>query len=213
MNPTIRGPISIELIRMQTFGICEKFLIFKYSENLFKLKFDNNVEIDGVETMLKNHAGIGDDVELVDAGGRKIQKGESVMEHETINLIKVNQNMVREECKIVNLKLEVYIDKLKIRMQMKCFSGWNKMGLMSHLGKMLGFKQGYFDFYTRNEISAFRSIFYHKNFEVIKAVYRINSDMDLSDRCINLESPRTKNLRQFRLRELKGYNFGTISED
>jgi hypothetical protein len=75
--------------------------------------------------------------------------------------------MEREECKIVDLDLEVYIGKLKVHMKMKCFNGWNKTGIMSQLGKMLGLKYGYFDFYTRNEVNTFRSIFYHKNFKMI----------------------------------------------
>jgi hypothetical protein len=36
------------------------------------LKFDNNVEFDEVETELKDQTGIGEDVEFVDTGNRKI---------------------------------------------------------------------------------------------------------------------------------------------
>jgi hypothetical protein len=47
------------------------------------------------------------------------------MEHNIIKFVRVNQKMVRKECEIVDLELEVYIGKLKVHMLMKCFDGWN----------------------------------------------------------------------------------------
>jgi hypothetical protein len=169
--------------------------------------------MDNVEAELKDHFGIGANIELVDAGDRRVQKGEFVFEHETIKLIKVDQKINRKECEMVNLNVETYIGKLKINLKMICFDGWNKSGLMCQLRKMLGLKHGYFDFYTRNEICTFRSIFYYKTFESIKAFYRMNNNMNLSSRCINNENPVRMNLRQFRLREIEGYTMITVKRN
>jgi hydrogenase maturation factor len=89
------------------------------------------MEFGEVESDVKDQTGIVGDVEFTDVGERKIQKGEYVLEHNVVKLVKVNQNMKREECKLLELYLEVYIGKLNIRTKMKCFNVWNKSGLMS----------------------------------------------------------------------------------
>jgi hypothetical protein len=74
-------------------------------------------------------------------------------------------------------------------------------------------KNGYFDFYTDNEFSFYRSIFYYEDFNSIKAVYRMNESMKLMDRCIMIESPKIMKLWQFRLRSYRGYSCITASEN
>ncbi|MDR2641139.1 MAG: hypothetical protein LBC61_07870, partial [Candidatus Peribacteria bacterium] len=162
---------STELIKMVTFEIQEKFLIFEYSNNSFRLKFNNNMEFGEVEADVKDQTGIVGDVEFTDVGKRKIQKGEYVLEHNVVKLVKVNRNMKREECKLIILNLEAYIGKVNVNTKMLCFNGWNKSGLMSQIGKMFGLKNGYFDFYTRNELSAYRSIFIMKTVIQLKQCF------------------------------------------
>jgi hypothetical protein len=55
-----------------------------------------------IEAEIRDRIGIGKDVEFQDVGERKIQKGEFVQEHEVINLVKTDQNMVKEDCKLID---------------------------------------------------------------------------------------------------------------
>jgi hypothetical protein len=103
-------PNTTELIGMISFKIQEKFLIFNYSDNSFKLKFSNDREFEEIELDVKDQAEIGDDIEFIDTGERKIQKGEFVLEHNIIKLVKINQNMRKEECKLIELNLNVSIN-------------------------------------------------------------------------------------------------------
>jgi hypothetical protein len=54
---------------------------------------------------------------------------------------------------------------------------------------MMGLRKGLFDIYTNEECSSYRSIFYHQEFNSIKAVYREDDNMDLLSKCILIESP------------------------
>jgi hypothetical protein len=55
-------PQMTELIEMKSSSIQEKFLIFKYSNNSFRLKFSNLLEIGMIEAEIKDQTGIEDDL-------------------------------------------------------------------------------------------------------------------------------------------------------
>jgi hypothetical protein len=98
-----------------SFQSSKKNLIFEYSGNSFELSYSNDVEFGDVELEVKHKASIGDDIEFADYGNRKIQKGEFVLELDNIKVMKVNQGSKSEECKLVELELNLYVKKMNIR--------------------------------------------------------------------------------------------------
>jgi hypothetical protein len=116
-------PPAIDLIEMNSFVMQRKTLEFHYSNDFFRLEFDNSLEIGGIEATIRDQTGIGDDVEFYDYGERKIHKGEFVQEHNVIKLFTIDRNMKREPCKFKELNLEVYIGKMKFNLMMQCFKG------------------------------------------------------------------------------------------
>jgi hypothetical protein len=38
--------------------------------------------------------------------------------------------MTRKECEMNDIELELYVGKMKFNTKMKCFDGWNKIGIM-----------------------------------------------------------------------------------
>jgi hypothetical protein len=45
---------------------------------------------------------------------------------------------VKNECAMVDMKLELYVEEMKFNMNLKCFDGWNKVGVTSQIGRMFG---------------------------------------------------------------------------
>jgi hypothetical protein len=170
------------------FNVQDKQLIFHFSNSNFEMNFSNDLEFGLIETEIRDKMGFGDDVEFHDNGDRKIQKGELVHELNDIKLVKYDKNMVKKECEIILIDLELYIGK------MKCFDGCNKVGIMSHIGKMFGLNNGYIDFYTNFDLGSYRSIHYFGEMNSIKAIYRVNISMKLKDRCITIEISRILDL-------------------
>jgi hypothetical protein len=84
---------------------------------------------------------------------------------------------------------------------------------MCQIGRMFGLKKGYFDFYSRSELSAYISLFYYENFDSIKAIFRSNENMILMDRCILIKNVEAWKLRQFRIRSLENYSIIIVDEN
>jgi hypothetical protein len=80
--------------------------------------------------------------------------------------------MERRECNLVEMDLNLLVEKTNIKTKMICFDGWNTKGLISHISKMMGMKSGQFDIYFDAESNPYRSIFYYNEFISIKAIYR-----------------------------------------
>jgi hypothetical protein len=118
---------------MKSFVVQRKALEFHYSNDFFKLEFNNSLEI---RAIIRDQTSIGDDAEFYDYGERKIQKGEFVQEYNVIKLFKIDRNMKREPCKFEELNLEVYIGKMRFNLIMQCFNGWSNSELMCQIGRM-----------------------------------------------------------------------------
>jgi hypothetical protein len=102
---------------------------------------NNDKEFGGAQLEIWHKAGIGDDVEFTDYEDRKIQKGKFILEHNAVKLVKVNQKMKREECKLTELNLNLNLKKINIQTRMMCFDGWNRKGLISYIGRMIGLRK------------------------------------------------------------------------
>jgi hypothetical protein len=102
--------------------------------------------------------------------------------------------MERKECRLIELGLNLIIGKINIQTIMTCFDGWNRRGLISYIGRMMGMKKCTFDIYVDSECSPYRSIFYYNEFNSIKAVYREDEEVDLLSRFTLVESPKRMKL-------------------
>jgi hypothetical protein len=88
--------ILTEMIGMIIFLVEEKAMIFEYSGNSFSMIFSNGREFEDVELEVRGKVGIGDDVEFTRFGDRRIQKGEYLLEHNHVQLVKTNFRMERK---------------------------------------------------------------------------------------------------------------------
>jgi hypothetical protein len=61
---------------------------------------------------------------------------------------------------------------------------------------MFGLKMGYVDFYMKQSLNAYRSISYYEEIVEIKAVYRKDDKMKMSDRCASIDSLNKLGLKQ-----------------
>jgi hypothetical protein len=141
-------PILTGMIGMIIFLVEEKAMIFEYSGNSFSMIFSNDREFEDVELEVRGKVGIGDDVEFTSFGDRRFQKGEYVLEHNYVQLVKSNYMMERKECNLIEMDLNLFVGKTNIRTKMVCFDGWNRKGLISHISKMMDMKSGLFDIYV-----------------------------------------------------------------
>jgi hypothetical protein len=139
-------PSLCELIEFESFEVKTVNLIFQYANGCFKMEFENTLEFGKIENDLRTQIGIGDDVEFQDSGDRKISKYEVIQGLEIIKLARFDKFMKKEICKFVNLRLKLRIGNHKFETTFRCFDGWNKIGIMSHIGKMFGLKYGYIEF-------------------------------------------------------------------
>jgi hypothetical protein len=204
---------SCELIEIESFEASVKFLMFQYLNGCFKMEFDNVLEFGIIETEIRNKIGIGDDMEFQDHGDRKIQKYELVQGLNIIKLVKYNRFISKKICEFINLKLKLSIGSLKFDIDFRCFDGWSKIGVMSHIGKMIGLKLGYIEFQKENSLSVYRSINYYEEIERIKADYRMDTRMILKDRCVPIDNLNRLGLKQILVRCLDSYNLLTFNEN
>jgi hypothetical protein len=121
--------------------------------------------------------------------------------------------MKKEICKFVNLNLKLRIGKCKFETTFRCFDGWNKIGVMSHIGKMFGLKNGYIEFSLKENLNVYRSLNYYKEITNISGRYVFDSRFILKDRCILIDNRSRLGLKQVMIRNMESYNFSTFDEN
>jgi hypothetical protein len=89
------------------------------------------------------------------------------------------------------------------------FFGWNKRGIMNHIVKVAGLKNGIFKLYADTKREEFRSIWYHEMLDTITAVYQIGFIEDTEINLVSVEALKNLNLKQFRIRTAIEYLFVT----
>jgi hypothetical protein len=120
--------------------------------------------------------------------------------------------MIKKECAVVDLKLEIYVGKCRFNVIMKCFDGWNKTGITSQIGKMFGLNQGYLDFYMKENLSTYRSIGYYDDITEVKAVYRKN-EMTMASNCETIDNLCRLGLKRVLIRKMDKYVATTYDEN
>jgi hypothetical protein len=106
-----------------------------------------------MEQKLKCKAGIGFDVNFYRFGNRKLKKGEFIYEPRNIILKRTDEIAEFVECKIVDVELNAFIGDLNFKTTIKCFNGWNRIGLGNHIGKTLDIKNVVFRIYRYDSMA------------------------------------------------------------
>jgi hypothetical protein len=205
-------PLTCNLIEFNFFDSNSVDLIFNYEGGSFNMNFENKMEFGKVENIIKEKLGLGDNVEFQDVGDRKICKFELVNELKIIKLASYDKFMKKELCKFIDLDLRLKIGKNKYDVIFKCFTGWNKFGVMSHIGKMFGLDNGYISFSLKENISAFKSINYYKETSRISGIYENDPRFILRRKCTQIDSLKNLELKQILIRTMDSYKLQTFYE-
>jgi hypothetical protein len=120
--------------------------------------------------------------------------------------------MKKEICKFVNLELKLRVGCYKFETAFSYFDGWNKIGIMSHIGKMFGLKYGYVEFSLNENLNVYRSLNYYKEIINISGRYEYDPRFILKDRCVAIDNLNRMDLKQFLIRNMDSYNFLTFDE-
>jgi hypothetical protein len=190
-------PLSCNLIGFEVYDIQEIDLTFVYEDGKFNKRFVNSMEFSEVENIIKKDLGIGDNIEYHDEGGRKICTFEQVDKLKTIKMINCNRYMRKEICRFFNMELKLVIGKNKYICTFSCFSGWNKFGLISHIGKMFGLEKGYIIFSVKEYLDTCKSINYYKDLARISGIYENDLKSLLRDRCLMINDRKSADLKQY----------------
>jgi hypothetical protein len=120
--------------------------------------------------------------------------------------------MNKKICEFVSVRLKLKVGKSKFDLMFGCFDGWNKIGIMSHIGKMFGLKNGYIEFSLKSNLNVYRSINYYKKITELSGKYVFDSRFNLKDRYELIYCRGRMGLRQFLIRNMETYNFSTFYE-
>lgn len=140
-------PREIGMIGMMSFQIENQMIRFIYSSHSFEMVFRNNENMDNLEWNIKFKAGLGNDENLYDFGNRRILKGEMIFEHQNVILKRSDRKFETEECDLADLNVYIFIGKIKIQTRARCFTGWNRKGLLNHIGRLVRMKNAIFNLY------------------------------------------------------------------
>jgi hypothetical protein len=191
----------------------DKVITFKYSNYHFDYVEDNSRDFGEIESDIKCNAGLGQDIEFTGFGQRKICKGEKIFDFDTITIMRTNSNMIRQECNLFDLTLYLRMGNLKMRTKIKCFDGWNKRGLINHIGRVVGVKNGLFQINSNSYQNDFNSIFYYGSFKKLRAVYKKGNSQQTGLNFLSIENNDKLGLWQFRFRSEGRYSFLTFGKN
>jgi hypothetical protein len=133
-------PREIGMIGMMSFQIENQMIRFIYSSHSFEMVFRNNENMNNLEWNIKFKAGLGNDENLYDFGNRRILKGEMIFEHQNVILKRSDRKFETEECDLADLNVYIFISKIKIQTRARRFTGWNRKGLLNHIGRLVRMK-------------------------------------------------------------------------